>query len=141
MSAPQEIPTSPGEISDTSLEADVFARDCQSRDVLQNVTSRWGLLALAALGEGDQRFSALRRRVEGVSERMLSVTLQQLERDGFVNRTVLQAIPPRVEYSLTDLGAEVAHRLTDIIEFVEASVPDVARARVAYDDTHPKKVK
>ncbi|MFW0794028.1 helix-turn-helix domain-containing protein [Gordonia sp. CPCC 205515] len=139
MPAARSAPTPPGETADPGLEADVFARDCQSRDVLQNVTSRWGLLALVALGEGDKRFNALRRRVDGVSERMLSVTLQQLERDGFVNRTVLQAIPPRVEYSLTDLGATVARRLTEVIELVEASVPDVAQARAAYDDTHPAK--
>ncbi|GAA3718254.1 winged helix-turn-helix transcriptional regulator [Gordonia hankookensis] len=119
--------------SDPTLEADVFARDCQSRDVLQNVTSRWGLLALAALNEGDLRFNALRRRVDGVSERMLSVTLQTLERDGFVNRAVLQTIPPKVEYSLTDLGADVAARLMGIIELVESRVPDVAISRTAYD--------
>ncbi|NDK89208.1 helix-turn-helix transcriptional regulator [Gordonia desulfuricans] len=120
------------EFADT-LEADVFARNCASRDVLQNVTSRWGLLALAALAEGELRFSALRRRVDGVSERMLSQTLHTLERDGFVTRTVLQSIPPKVEYSLTDLGADVAGRLTAIIELVEGRVDDVSHARREYD--------
>ncbi|MEP9392690.1 helix-turn-helix domain-containing protein [Gordonia sp. VNQ95] len=118
--------------------ADVFARDCASRDILQNVTSRWGLLALVALGEGDLRFSALRRRVDGVSERMLSQTLQHLERDGFVNRTVLQSIPPKVEYSLTELGADVAARLLGLIELVEGSVGSVARSREAFDESRQK---
>ena len=121
------------QLEDPALEADVFARDCGSREVLQNVTSRWGLLALGALYDGDLRFSALRRRVQGVSERMLSVTLQTLERDGFVNRTVLQSIPPKVEYSLTDLGREVATRLVGVIELVEGHLPDVEQARERYD--------
>lgn len=121
---------------DPGLEADVFARNCASRDVLQNVTSRWGVLALAALAEGDLRFSALRRRVDGVSERMLSQTLQTLERDGFVTRTVLQSIPPKVEYSLTELGASAAERLISLIELVEGRVVDVAVARDAYDESH-----
>ncbi|GAC70552.1 winged helix-turn-helix transcriptional regulator [Gordonia soli] len=119
---------------DPGLEADVFARNCQSRDILQNVTSRWGLLALAALNEGELRFSALRRRVDGVSERMLSVTLQTLERDGFVRRSVLQDIPPKVEYSLTDLGRTVAVQLMGLIEFVESRVDEVADARDSYDE-------
>ncbi|MGV9826731.1 winged helix-turn-helix transcriptional regulator [Gordonia sp. NPDC003429] len=118
---------------DPTLEADVFARDCGSREVLGDVTSRWGLLALGALYDGDLRFSALRRRVQGVSERMLSVTLQTLERDGMVNRTVLQSIPPKVEYSLTELGREVAVRLIDVIELVESRLPEVSDARTAYD--------
>lgn len=118
---------------DPTLEPDVFSRDCASRPVLQNATSRWGLLALVALGDGELRFNALRRRVDGVSERMLSSTLQSLERDGFVNRTVLQAIPPRVEYSLTDLGAEVADRLAGLIELVEGRLPEVRKAQDDYD--------
>ncbi len=118
---------------DPTLEADVFARDCASRDILQTVTSRWGLLALAALRDSELRFSALRRRVDGVSERMLSVTLQSLERDGFVNREVVQSIPPNVQYSLTDSGRELADELLVLIEMVEARVGDVAQARDAYD--------
>lgn len=116
-----------------SLLASVFARGCTSRETLQNATSRWGILALAALTEGDYRFNALRRRVDGVSERMLSQTLQTLERDGMVVRTVLETIPPKVEYSLTPLGREVGTRLTDLIELVEGNMPGVLDARTAYD--------
>lgn len=118
---------------DPTLEADVFARGCNSRAALQNATGRWGALALAALHEGPYRFSALRRRVDGVSERMLSQTLQALERDGLVVREVLEAIPPKVEYSLTPLGAEVGSRLIGLIELVESRVPDVQAAQEKYD--------
>jgi len=100
---------------------------------LQTVTGRWGILALAALSEGSYRFNALRRRVDGVSERMLSQTLQALERDGLVHREVLEAIPPRVEYSLTPLGIEVANRLLDLIELVESHMPEVHAAQQDYD--------
>ena len=97
------------------------------------MTGRWGILALAALSEGSYRFNALRRRVDGVSERMLSQTLQALERDGLVHREVLEAIPPRVEYSLTPLGIEVANRLLDLIELVESHMPEVHAAQQDYD--------
>ncbi|SNS36875.1 winged helix-turn-helix transcriptional regulator [Rhodococcoides kyotonense] len=116
-----------------NLEADVFARNCGSREALQNATSRWGILALAALAEGDYRFNALRRRVDGVSERMLSQTLQTLERDGMVIRTVLESIPPKVEYSLTPLGRQVAEHLIGLIELVESSLPDVVASRERHD--------
>ncbi len=120
------------EVDDPTLEADVFARNCTSRPVLQNVASRWGTLALVALREGPYRFSALRRRVDGVSERMLSQTLQALERDGMVHREVLETIPPRVEYTLTELGAEVAEHLEALIRLLEINMPRVREAQAAY---------
>jgi DNA-binding HxlR family transcriptional regulator len=116
-----------------ALVVDVFARACTSRETLQNLTGRWGVLALAALAEGPYRFSALRRRVDGVSERMLAQTLQTLERDGLVHREVLGAIPPHVEYSLTDLGSDVAAQLLPLISLVESRMPEVEAARQAYD--------
>ncbi|MFQ6326575.1 winged helix-turn-helix transcriptional regulator [Nocardia sp. CWNU-33] len=126
----QRIPLA--ETNDPALEADVFARNCTSRPVLQNVASRWGILALVALREGPYRFSALRRRVDGVSERMLSQTLQALERDGMVHREVHETIPPRVEYTLTDLGADVADRLESLIQVLETNMPRVRDAQAAY---------
>lgn len=114
---------------DADLVADVFDRACPSREALHAATSRWGVLALAALHDGELRFSELRRRVDGVSERMLSQTLQSLERDGFVDREVLQQIPPRVEYSLTELGREVAKRLVGLIELVEGRMAEVVAAQ------------
>ncbi|MCG7632580.1 helix-turn-helix transcriptional regulator [Gordonia McavH-238-E] len=122
------------EISDQSLEADVFARDCSSRTTLQTVTGRWGSLVLLALGESNYRFSALRRRVDGVSERMLSQTLQNLERDGMIVRTVLEAIPPKVEYHLTPLGRQVADQLSGLIELVQDNMPVVRDAQARYEE-------
>ncbi|ORC20589.1 transcriptional regulator [Rhodococcus qingshengii] len=118
---------------DPTLEADVFARGCNSRAALQNATGRWGALALAALNKGPYRFSALRRRVDGVSERMLSQTLQTLERDGLVHREVLETIPPKVEYSLTELGADVAAKITALIELLESQVPKIVASQASYD--------
>ncbi|MEV7332159.1 helix-turn-helix domain-containing protein [Micromonospora sp. NPDC093244] len=111
------------------LVSDVFARGCTSRAAFEDVTSKWASLALLALGEGRYRFNALRRRIDGVSERMLSQTLQTLERDGMLTREVLTAIPPRVEYSLTPLGARVAEQLRGLADLLEASVPELQTAR------------
>lgn len=124
--------TPSADLADPALESDVFARNCTSRPVLQNVASRWGILALVALRDGPYRFSALRRRVDGVSERMLSQTLQALERDGMVHREVHETIPPRVEYTLTKLGAEVADQLEALIVVVETNMPKVREAQAAY---------
>jgi DNA-binding HxlR family transcriptional regulator len=114
------------------LIADVFSRGCASRATLEDVASKWGILALLALEEGDYRFNALRRKVEGVSEKMLSQTLQTLERDGLVSREVQSTIPPRVSYSLTRLGTEVARRMRELADLIEASVDEVTAARDAY---------
>ncbi|MDI6100840.1 helix-turn-helix domain-containing protein [Actinoplanes sp. NEAU-A12] len=121
---------------DDELAASVFARDCASRGVLTDVTGRWGGLALAALHDGAFRFNALRRRVDGVSEKMLAQTLQALERDGLVRREVQATIPPRVEYSLTDLGARVAAKFVELIELVEGEIGTVREAQAAYDRAH-----
>jgi DNA-binding HxlR family transcriptional regulator len=115
------------------LVVDVFARGCDSRSALEDIASKWGILALAALGEGSYRFNALRRRVDGVSEKMLAQTLQTLERDGMVSRDVQATIPPRVEYSLTPLGEQVAKRLRDLIDLLEGRLPEVLAAQALYD--------
>jgi DNA-binding HxlR family transcriptional regulator len=118
---------------DATLIADVFARDCTSRELLVDVVGKWAVLALLALDEGGYRFNALRRRVQGVSEKMLAQTLQTLERDGLVEREVVTAIPPRVEYALTALGARVAAQVRGLVELLEDAVPHVVEARDAYD--------
>lgn len=112
---------------------DVFDRECPSRHTLEHVTGRWGLLALAALHDGEARFSALRRRVDGISEKMLSQTLQTLERDGFVHRAAQPTIPPRVDYSLTPLGRAAADKLAELIDLLEAHMPEVVKAQEHYD--------
>ncbi|MEX5718924.1 winged helix-turn-helix transcriptional regulator [Geodermatophilus maliterrae] len=123
----------PDEGPPSDLVSDVFARDCTSRSAFEDVTAKWASLTLLALHEGGYRFNALRRRVEGVSEKMLSQTLQALERDGFLTREVVTAIPPRVEYALTPLGQRVAGRLRALADLLEEAAPEVERAR----EEHP----
>jgi DNA-binding HxlR family transcriptional regulator len=113
---------------------DVFARNCPSRETMEHATGRWGTLALVALRDGTTRFNALRRRVDGISEKMLSQTLQALERDGLVLREARPTIPPHVEYSLTPLGAAVAGQLHTLIELLEGRMPEVLAARATYEE-------
>ncbi len=120
---------------DQSLPYNVFAKACPSRGTLEHVTGRWGALTLGALHEGSCRFNELRRRVDGVSEKMLSQTLQALERDGLVHREAQPTNPPRVDYELTPLGRQVAERLLTLIHFVEGRMDDVLEARRSYDET------
>lgn len=112
---------------------DVFDKNCPSRHTHELVSGKWGSLALVALREGTYRFNALRRRVDGVSEKMLSQTLQGLERDGMVVREAQNTIPPHVEYSLTSLGRRVADRLFAIIELLEGEYDEISAARERYD--------
>ncbi|MFH9722917.1 winged helix-turn-helix transcriptional regulator [Streptomyces sp. NPDC017254] len=106
---------------------------CPERRVLEHVTSRWGVLILIALRERSYRFSELRRAVGGVSEKMLTQTLQTLERDGFVHRDAKPVIPPRVDYSLTGLGEEAARRVWELARWTASSLDEVEEARVRYD--------
>ncbi|MER7754782.1 helix-turn-helix domain-containing protein [Kitasatospora sp. NPDC097643] len=112
---------------------DVYDRMCPSRGVLEHVTSRWGVLVLVALRERGYRFSELRRRVSGVSEKMLAQTLQTLERDGFVRREAHPVIPPRVDYSLTPLGSEAAEYVSALAHWVQDRMSAVQDAREEYD--------
>ncbi|OPG04806.1 transcriptional regulator [Streptomyces sp. GKU 895] len=117
------------------LAFDVFAKACPSRGTLEHITGRWGALTLGALHEGSLRFNELRRRVDGVSEKMLSQTLHALERDGLVHREAQPTNPPRVDYELTPLGQELATRLLGLIRFLEGRMDDVLDARRRYDET------
>ncbi|WP_224653264.1 winged helix-turn-helix transcriptional regulator [Pectobacterium versatile] len=107
----------------------VFADKCPSRQILNHVTSRWGVLILIALLDDTHRFSQLRRRIGGVSERMLAQTLQWLENDGFVLRTAYPVVPPHVEYSLTPLGKEVGERVKELAIWVEGNLGEILAAQ------------
>ncbi|MBZ9642110.1 MULTISPECIES: helix-turn-helix domain-containing protein [unclassified Streptomyces] len=120
--------------AEQNLPYDVFSKACPSRGTLEHVTGRWGALTLGALHEGSFRFNELRRRVDGVSEKMLSQTLHALERDGLVHREAQPTNPPRVDYELTPLGHEVAERLLALIHYVEGRMDDVLAARERYDE-------
>jgi DNA-binding HxlR family transcriptional regulator len=107
----------------------LFTGKCPSREVLKHVTSRWGVLILVALLGGTHRFSDLRRKVGGVSERMLAQTLQWLESDGFVLRRSYPVVPPHVEYSLTPLGVEVGHRVEALADWIESNLTRILDAK------------
>ncbi len=110
---------------------DLFAEGCPSRTIMRHVTSSWGVLVLIALQGGTHRFSMLRRKVSGVSERMLAQTLQWLEADGLVVRRAFPVVPPHVEYSLTPLGAEAAGRVAALADWIETNLPALLRTRQA----------
>jgi DNA-binding HxlR family transcriptional regulator len=108
----------------------VFAAACPTRVVLDHVTSKWGVLVIVALAERSLRWGELRRAIEGISEKMLAQTLKVLERDGLVLREAQPTIPPRVDYSLTPLGAELADRLLPLVAWISDNtgriLPDAA---------------
>jgi DNA-binding HxlR family transcriptional regulator len=108
-----------------ALSAGVFSAGCPTRVVLDHVTSKWGVLVIVALSQQSLRFSELRRTAEGVSEKMLAQTLRTLERDGLVHRDAKPVIPPRVDYSLTDRGHELAALLVPLVEWVTDNVGEI----------------
>src|SRR3954470_24372069 len=120
---------------------DVFSADCPSRAAWEHVTGRWGALVLGALADGPMRFGAVRRAVGGVSDRMLSQTLQALERDGLVHREDHGTNPPHVEYSVTPAGPPggdcnvppagpgVADSVVALVETIHEVMPTVMSAR------------
>lgn len=96
----------------------VFPAACSSRVLLDHVMSKWGVLVLVSLTEGPQRWSELRRRAQGISEKMLAQTLKTLEADGLVHRDQQPVMPPRVDYSLTPLGEELAEVMVPLLRWV-----------------------
>ena len=128
-----EIETRPLSLTEQMRDGNLFAEQCPSRDVLKHVTSRWGVLILVALQDGTHRFSDLRRKMSGVSEKMLAQTLQWLEADGFVNRKSYPVVPPHVEYSLTPLGCEVAEKVAGLADWIEGNLPRVLASRSERD--------
>jgi len=116
----------PAALSERMARGDLMAVACPSRDVLKHLTSRWGVLVLLALQGGTHRFSDLRRKVAGVSERMLSQTLDWLVSDGMIERKAYRVVPPHVEYTLTPLGVEAAARVRELADWIELNLPRIA---------------
>lgn len=114
------------------LHGDLSAAACPSRSVLDHVTSRWGTLVMVVLRDGTHRFGELRQRIGGVSDKMLTQTLAVLEADGFVIRNAFAEIPPRVEYSLTPMGRELAVHVAALGHWVETNLGRVLTARAAH---------
>jgi DNA-binding HxlR family transcriptional regulator len=113
----------------TPLRGDVFDSQCPARGVLDHVTSKWAVLVLVGLRDGPLRYSALRRAIGGVSEKMLAQALRTLETDGFVHREVVPTAPPQVTYSLTGLGQGVTAHLAGLLDWIDTHIPDVQQAR------------
>lgn len=120
-----------GRLSGNSQRGEVLAEACPSRAILNHVTSRWGVLVLLVLIEGTHRFSALRRKIGGVSEKMLAQTLHQLEQDGFIRRVSLPVVPPHVEYSLTPLGEGIGRQVEALTDWIEINLPEIIKAQQA----------
>jgi len=116
-------------VSEQLQRGQVFAVECPSREVLKHVTSRWGVLVLVALMAGTHRFSDLRRKIGGVSEKMLAQTLQCLEQDGFINRVSLPVVPPHVEYTLTPMGEEIGLKVESLADWIEVNLPRIMKVQ------------
>jgi DNA-binding HxlR family transcriptional regulator len=118
-----------GKLAEIIRRGEVLATECPSREILKHVTSQWGVLVLVALMEGTHRFSELRRKIGGVSEKMLAQTLQQLEKDGFVKRVSYPVVPPHVEYSLTPLGEGIGHQVEGLTDWIETNLSAIIKAQ------------
>jgi DNA-binding HxlR family transcriptional regulator len=107
--------------------------DCRARDVLHRVGDKWSVFVIDRLGQGSQRFSELRRSIDGITGRMLTVTLRGLERDGLVTRTMHPVIPPRVDYELTPMGATLLETIQQLMDWADSHAGDIYDARRTYD--------
>jgi DNA-binding HxlR family transcriptional regulator len=110
-----------------------YDRDCPTRELLNRIGDRWTVLVIGALSDGPQRFSQVARRVDGISQKMLTQTLRTLERDGLVTRTVYAEVPPRVEYQLTELGRTLRAPLKTLEEWATTHMSSVLESRERLD--------
>ena len=113
----------------SDLLGQVLSSECPSREILEHLTSKWSVLVLRCLIDGVHRFSELKQRIEGVSEKMLAQTLKTLEKDGFILRTVYPVVPPKVEYQLTVLGSNAAMKLNELIHWIERNLPEILESK------------
>jgi DNA-binding HxlR family transcriptional regulator len=111
---------------------------CQAREVLQRVGDKWSVYVIDLLGQGTMRFTELHRMIDGITSRMLTVTLRGLERDGIVTRTIHPVIPPRVEYALTPMGRTLLNTIGQLVTWAQTHLPEIEAARAAYDAKHPR---
>ncbi|EGT3624659.1 HxlR family transcriptional regulator [Morganella morganii] len=112
-------------LSQQLRDGNLFAAQCPSREILKHVTSRWGILILISLRDGTHRFSDLRRKIGGISEKMLAQSLQALEQDGFINRVSYPVLPPHVEYTLTGSGEQISEKVAMLADWIEINLPDI----------------
>lgn len=122
-------------VQPASLPAGVA--ECHLREVLDRVGDKWSVLVIYLLGDGTRRFTELLRSIDGISQRMLTVTVRGLERDGLVTRTVHPLVPPRVDYALTPLGQTLLEVIQPLMEWSMAHTDDIGGSRAAYDARPP----
>ncbi len=113
----------------------VYRQNCPTRRVLHRLADKWTTLVIGVLSPGPRRFSAIQREIEGISQKMLTQSLRELERDGLVTRTVYAEVPPRVEYALTPLGQTLTGVMSAITVWAETHIAEVERAQQRYDDS------
>jgi DNA-binding HxlR family transcriptional regulator len=109
---------------------------CRAREVLARVGDKWSVYVIDLLGQDTKRFTELHRSIDGITARMLTVTLRGLERDGIVTRTIHPVIPPRVEYALTPMGQTLLTTIGQLVAWADGHVSDIEAARAAYDARH-----
>jgi len=110
------------------------SHDVLLRDVLSRIGDKWSVIVICRLDSGPRRFNELRRLTGGITQRMLSATVRQLERDGLVSRTVHPTVPPRVEYTLTDRGHSLHGILYQLVEWTDEHLAGIALSRATYDE-------
>ncbi|WP_292050659.1 MULTISPECIES: winged helix-turn-helix transcriptional regulator [unclassified Brevundimonas] len=128
---------SPGHLAETAggtERGNVYAAQCPTRLLLDRIADKWTVLLLGTLAGGPMRFNALKRHIEGVSQKMLSQTLRQMERDGLVSRTVEATVPVTVIYTITPLGETLIAAFQPVIDWAETRMPQVAEAQARYDE-------
>src|SRR2546423_4630024 len=107
--------------------------ECEVRTILDRIADKWSLLVICLLADGTKRFGELRREIDGISQRMLTLTLRQLEREGLVSRTVFPVVPPRVDYELTELGSTLLDTIQALVAWAGKHGNEIREARDAYD--------
>jgi DNA-binding HxlR family transcriptional regulator len=120
---------------ETKPHWDVFNSQCPTREVLDRIADKWSVLIIQRLSGGTLRFAQIRRSVDGISQKVLTNTLRGLERDGILTRRIYASVPPRVEYSLTDLGRSLVGLVAGICSWAESNIEQVQAARATYDQT------
>ncbi len=110
---------------------------CRAREVLQRIGDKWSVYVIDLLGQGTKRFTELHRSIDGITARMLTVTLRGLERDGIVTRTIHPVIPPRVDYALTPMGRTLLHIIGQLVAWTDSHLAEIEDARAEYDAEHP----
>jgi DNA-binding HxlR family transcriptional regulator len=121
-------------VNSSELLPDPYSADCPSRTVLDRIGDRWTVLVVGSLASGSMRFSELARRIDGVSQKMLTQTLRGLERDGLVTRTVHAEVPPRVDYDLTEAGRTLTQPLAALDAWARQHIGAIEESRARYDE-------